>query len=321
MAAAEQLAWEAKQKPRAAGAAVLAAFGVVLLGWHPIPDINPLDVPGILVRSVLSGGPVSGLLPGLETALEPGLMADQASSKIARYDYLGEQAGSILALAAGCAVLLAAVAVALGILAGATRARRPELTPAVFYVIVGGAGLIAIANFLFVLGVNSYADEIVRARPTVGGLDDLDAGLATKAGSLLALIGRVMLAGGWILVALNAMRVGLLTRFMGALGIIAGALMILPLGPMPLVIMFWMLSLSMLLAGRWPGGTPPAWATGTAVPWVAPAKRQRGGGGGGTSSASRSKASRAAREPKEPKPEPAGIEHPSSKKRKRKRRG
>ncbi len=59
------------------------------------------------------------------------------------------------------------------------------------------------------------------------------------------------------------MRVGLLTRFMGVLGIITGVLQILPFGgPLPVVQCFWMLMLSILFLGRWPSGNPPAWRTG-----------------------------------------------------------
>ena len=47
-----------------------------------------------------------------------------------------------------------------------------------------------------------------------------------------------------MLISLNAMRVGLLTRFMGVLGIITGALQILPFGgPLPVVQCFWLIML------------------------------------------------------------------------------
>ena len=74
-------------------------------------------------------------------------------------------------------------------------------------------------------------------------------------------------------VSLNAMRVGLLTRFMGVLGIITGVLQILPFGgPLPVVQCFWMLMLSILFLGRWPSGNPPAWQTGRAEPWPSSAE-------------------------------------------------
>ena len=116
------------------------------------------------------------------------------------------------------------------------------------------------------------------------------------------------------------MRVGLLTRFMGVLGIICGALIVLPiLSPLPIVQTFWLGAMAVLLAGRWPNGLPPAWETGEAVAWpsqseVREARRkqmeQRRGG----------------RQELEPEPEPVeahagpGQAHVSSKKKKRKRR-
>jgi hypothetical protein len=71
-----------------------------------------------------------------------------------------------------------------------------------------------------------------------------------------------------VIICLNAMRVGLLTRFMGILGIIVGVLFVVPLAPGPPVVQsFWLAALAALFAGRWPSGIPPAWITGRAVPW------------------------------------------------------
>ena len=79
-----------------------------------------------------------------------------------------------------------------------------------------------------------------------------------------------------VLVSLNAMRVGLLTRFMGMLGIIAGALQVLPLIAQPVVQLFWLLMLGALILGRWPNGQPPAWRSREAVPWPsAPSAREQ----------------------------------------------
>ena len=83
------------------------------------------------------------------------------------------------------------------------------------------------------------------------------------------------------------MRVGLLTRLMGYIGIVAGAMLVL--FPLPVVQIFWMGALGALFFGRWPGGDPPAWRTGKAEPWqprvaptpqtapatAAPARRKR----------------------------------------------
>jgi hypothetical protein len=70
-----------------------------------------------------------------------------------------------------------------------------------------------------------------------------------------------------VFVALNAMRAGLLTKFMGILGCIIGVLVIVPLGPLPIVQTFWLVAIAALLFGFWPSGMPPAWASGKAEPW------------------------------------------------------
>jgi hypothetical protein len=112
-----------------------------------------------------------------------------------------------------------------------------------------------------------------------------------------------------VLLGLNSMRAGLLTRFMGVLGIICGAaLVLLPQNP---IVVFWLLALAALFARRWPQGMPPAWETGTAVPWP--------------SSAEVAERRAAARGDAPARPEPVSEDGPSashsaSKKRKRKRR-
>ena len=65
------------------------------------------------------------------------------------------------------------------------------------------------------------------------------------------------------------MRVGLLTRFMGVLGVIVGVAVapILPIDQQGIIRVFWLAALGMLFLGRLPSGTPKAWATGEAEPW------------------------------------------------------
>ena len=64
--------------------------------------------------------------------------------------------------------------------------------------------------------------------------------------------------------SLDAMRVGLLTRFMGVFGIALGPAFVLQFGS--LILPLWLIALGALFAGRWPGGLPPAWVTGEAAP-------------------------------------------------------
>jgi hypothetical protein len=82
------------------------------------------------------------------------------------------------------------------------------------------------------------------------------------------------LAFAAVMIAMNAMRTGLLSRFMGVLGIGMGVMLILPLGIQPLLQLFWLGALGVLFLGRWPGaGRGPAWETGEPIPWPSAADR------------------------------------------------
>jgi hypothetical protein len=121
--------------------------------------------------------------------------------------------------------------------------------------------------------------------------------------------GTLAFAFAYVIIALNAMRAGLLSRFMGILGIIVGALMVLPLLPSPVVMIFWLGALGLLFLGRWAGGRGPAWESGQAEPWPVPEGR------GGLF------APRPQPEPEpEPQPEPEQVKRPASRKRRRKKK-
>ena len=133
--------------------------------------------------------------------------------------------------------------------------------------------------------------------------------------------GTIALAFSYVIIALNAMRAGLVSRFMGILGIIVGALIVLPLLPqgVPIVQIFWLGALGILFLGIWPGGRGPAWETGEAEPWPTPQARaglpERGGGEEEAEPEEvpdLEEEAEAEEEPEKP--------HPVSKKRKRKRR-
>jgi hypothetical protein len=88
-----------------------------------------------------------------------------------------------------------------------------------------------------------------------------------------------------IYTALQSYRVGLLTRFFGTLGMALGAALIL-LPQAPIFIALWLGWLGLIFINRVPGGRPPAWDAGEAVPWpptgAAAAKKKAGAGDSGT---------------------------------------
>jgi hypothetical protein len=105
--------------------------------------------------------------------------------------------------------------------------------------------------------------------------------------------------------------VGLLTPFMGILGVVAGALIVFPFASISSVVQaFWLGAAGALFYGRWPGGRGPAWSSGEAEPWLTAAQRRAQAAGPPEIDASAP--------PAEPEEVP---ERPASRKRKKKKRG
>jgi len=95
-----------------------------------------------------------------------------------------------------------------------------------------------------------------------------DAGGASLS-RLLGTVGGLSFAIGLFYTSLWAMRVGLLTRFWGTLGM-AAAVVSTFIPPFFVILLIWFAALGLLLLGIWYRGRPPAWASGTAIPWPRP---------------------------------------------------
>lgn len=107
--------------------------------------------------------------------------------------------------------------------------------------------------------------------------EDDEAENAIGEASLAPIVSGLGLAGGLAFVvsffyaSLWAMRTGLLTRFWGSLGMAAGIAFLL--GPLFVVALVWLLYFALLLFGKVPGGRPPAWEAGEAIPWPTPGEQ------------------------------------------------
>jgi hypothetical protein len=115
-----------------------------------------------------------------------------------------------------------------------------------------GAGLAGLA-----------ANELAAERAAIDVRDDSS---VLEARQIIVLVANLALGLALVLVGLNAMRAGLLSRFMGILGIIAGALTILFQGA-GIIEAFWLAAIGTIFLDRWPNGRGPAWETGQATPW------------------------------------------------------
>lgn len=289
MTAAEQLEWERRWGLRAAASA--AAAGVFLIAYVVVGAVSPRPT------------------------------GDELTTLLLFFSHHGGNA------------LLSNVLLALGWLAAvlplvylyrAAKLRRPQLPAAARATAVGGAVAVAAFGLIQQVVLNSQAHGFAdRGAQTFEQAKHALQATGLQVVQSLNFAGQLALGFGLVMIALNAMRVGLLTRFMGIVGIICGVVTGLAqlLGQPPVLQAFWLLALGYLFSGRWPNGVPSAWSSGKAEPWPTQQElreaRERGEG-----SPSRG---RAAPRP-ETVPEPAAVAataarpHPSSKKRKRKRR-
>lgn len=169
---------------------------------------------------------------------------------------------------------LCALAATLVFLFGITRARNDEVRPFIRWMALVGGVAAAISGIVYAIVIAGKASDFVAH----GTQTYEQANHLTNTAGLLALpffgqAAALILAVGFVLISLGAMRVGLLTRFMGYLGIFTGILVLFPIGsPVPVVQGFWLLALAYLLSGRWPSGVPPAWRSGKAEKWPSAAE-------------------------------------------------
>jgi hypothetical protein len=237
----------------------------------------------IIIANTLRGAPTVGLLQGLAPALageaEPTVSPRAAEVRFISHHTFSLVVGSLLA-----AIAVGALTLILLLVLDATRFRRPETWRAARRLVLYGGVAVALV---------SVGHQIVSAIEThnfATGHDftarAVDAALTKGAANLIvdyiSLLAGLALAAGMIATVLNAMRVGLLPRWMGMLGMFTGLLIFLPIGGAELQVVpaFWMVMIGILFIGRWPNAEPPAWAAGEARPWpsrAASAGRARGG--------------------------------------------
>ncbi len=268
-----QLAREGAGRGQVAVAAVLA--GLLLIAGAVYGTLG-----------VLAKLPTVGVVQGLAPALR-GQAAATVDPRSARLAFFDHHAG---------ALILASVLVTIGILgiipvlrylyeatvfrleralaakvdsgSGAAAVRGPRLPRAALLLAVGGAALNGIcqlaAEIVDVIKAHDYVGHTDRSRHAV---DQAINSVPHLVLTSLALAGALALAFAFVMIPLNAMRAGLLHRFMGVLGIVAGALSVIfpPIGEV--LEAFWLVALGALLSGRTPNPLPPAWLSGEAEPW------------------------------------------------------
>lgn len=175
------------------------------------------------------------------------------------------------------AFLFSAVLTALSMLAfippllflySGTRFRRPETPSAARLLAYAGPILFAVCAVWFQIRQAHAADVFLHGAVQTNKHAETVLRDSTTAVAGLSLAASIASGLATIIISLNAMRSGLLSRFMGVLGIILGALFVLPLIASPVIQLFWLIALGLLFMGTWPGaGRGPAWASGQPIPW------------------------------------------------------
>jgi hypothetical protein len=318
----EQLQWERKWAPPAAAAALVAAL--------------------LPIASTIWASSLLGTLPSTNSE-------DEFLRKV------NDHAGGYVAAGVISSIGTIALAAVLVYLYRAIAARRPQIPRIALILAVaaplvaGGAGVArqaVIANTAsdYVSHPPPKATVSVAEQTKLNGLtgkaytdernklDSKPARDKLKSGSVttvayIGLIANLLLGVAFVLIGMHAMRSGLLSRFMGILGVIVGALTAVPiLGGAPVVQLFWLVAMAILFLNRWPQGRGPAWDAVEEIPWPTAQDRRDALAGSDAEPPARR-----GREPEDEEPEVhhtreaarprAATTHPRSKKRKRKRRG
>jgi hypothetical protein len=152
----------------------------------------------------------------------------------------------------------------------AVQARAKEVRPGLVGITILAPLLLAISvvitYFAYDAAANAFLDPSA-------GLDQNDNDVAsdtfydqfaTQLRTGVGIAGALGVTFSVVYTSLHAMRTGLMTRFWGTLGMALGIGSIL-FGS-PILIVFF-ITISLLVAGFWPQGRPPAWDAGVAMPW------------------------------------------------------
>ena len=245
---------------------------------------------------MFNGAPTTGFLDSLARAGAEGGIGSQTSLRVPYFEFYDDRATAVLLTALLRGLGFVSLGLMLAYLGLAVRNRSDAFRVFWVYLALAGGALGAVATILFTIGTSTEISSFLDGAHTVDRADDIGDSSILVTAQLIGIPGTqaiglasLGLGLGWVVICINAMRVGLLTRFMGVLGIICGALIVLPiLSPLPIVQTFWLGAMALLLAGRWPSGVPPAWTTGEAMPWPSSAEMraqrqkataQRRGGG------------------------------------------
>jgi len=224
----------------------------------------------IVITSTLNGLPTVGPLQGLAPLLK-GETNPPVSPRTEEVKFISRHAFPLIAGSFLAAVAIGALTLILLLLFDATAFRRPAVwRHARLLTLVGGisVGVASIAHeIVYAVETHNFATGHDFTRAAVD--DALTKSAPNQIVAYLSLLAGLALVAGMIVILLNALRVGLVPRWLGILGMFSGLLILLPNvgATLQLIPAFWLVMTGILLSGKWMGGDPPAWEAGEARPW------------------------------------------------------
>ncbi|HEY1833739.1 MAG TPA: hypothetical protein VGG08_04825 [Solirubrobacteraceae bacterium] len=241
----------------------------------------------IVISETLNGAPTVGVLQGLAPAFS-GISSPPVSPRAPEVKFISHHAFPLIAGSVLAAIALGALVLVLALVLDAVVFRRPQTWPHAKRLLVAGGGTFASVSVVhqvvsaiqthdFATGHDLSSHAVDRALTT---------GTANVVVEYIDLLAGLAFAAAIIIVMVNALRTGLVPRWMGILGMFTGLLLFLPIGGAELQVVpaLWLVMMGVLYAGKWPGGEPPAWEAGEARPWPSGAQMRaeraaaRGGG-------------------------------------------
>jgi hypothetical protein len=231
----------------------------------------------IIISGTLKGAPTVGLLQGLAPALR-GEAEPTVSPRAAEVKFISHHAFPLLTGSVLAAIAVGALTLVLLLLLEATRFRRPETWSATYPLVLYGGIAVALVSLGHQIVSAIETHNFAVGHDFSGHAVDLalTKGTANEVVDYIDLLAGLAFAAGIVGLMVNAIRTGLLPRWMGILGMFTALLIFLPIGGAELQVVpaFWLVMMGILYMGRWPNADPPAWLAGEARPWPS---RARGG--------------------------------------------
>jgi hypothetical protein len=219
--------------------------------------------------------PTIGVFQGLAPAFK-GMAAAQIDPRTIHEQFLVSHQYSLLASFIISNIGTLMMIAPLRYLAAAEFAR--SATPSRIAAQLALYGPILLAVFLpafevsLIIGAHHYLSHSAR---DAAAITAATAGALRVAFQLILAIGTLLVAAAYIMICLRAMRVGLLTRMLGIVGMVGGILFLVPLTPLPVVQALWLVFFAAMLLQFGGRPLPEAWVAGEARPWPPRERVQR----------------------------------------------